>query len=99
MPHLNYSLLAWGTKSNKIELLQKKAIKVLYSKTPIAHTAPLFIKMKQPKLSDLYTCHLLKLYHTPFNTELYHVQFAQYSYGRKKYPDPLSFITFIRKSV
>ena len=34
-------------------LLQKKAIRVLYSKTPIAHTAPLYIKMKQPKLSDL----------------------------------------------
>ena len=29
MPHLNYSLLPWGTKSNKIELLQKKAIRVL----------------------------------------------------------------------
>ena len=38
MPHLNYSLLAWGIKSNKIELLQKKAIRVLYSKSPIAHT-------------------------------------------------------------
>ena len=62
MPHLNNLLLAWGTKSNKIELLQKKAIRVLYSKSPIAHTAPLYIKMKQPKLSDLYTCNLLKLY-------------------------------------
>ena len=63
MPHLNNSFLAWGTKSNTIELLQKKAIRVLYSKSPIAHTAPLYIKMKQPKLSDLYTCNLLKLYH------------------------------------
>ena len=70
MPHLNYSLLAWGTKSNKIELLQKKAIRVLYSKTPIAHTAPLYIKMKQPKLSDLYTCHLLKLYHKLYRNRL-----------------------------
>ena len=42
MPHFNYSLLAWGTKSNKIELLQNKAIRVLYSKSPIAHTAPLY---------------------------------------------------------
>ena len=40
MPHLNYSLLAWGTRSNKIELLQKKANRVLYSKSPIAHTTP-----------------------------------------------------------
>ena len=56
-------LLVWGTKSNKIELLQKKAIRVLYSKSPIAHTALLYIKMKQPKLSDLYTCNLLKVNH------------------------------------
>ena len=70
MPHLNYSLLAWGTKSNKIELLQKKSIRVLYSKSPIAHTAPLYIKMKQPKLSDLYTCNLLKLYHKLYRNRL-----------------------------
>ena len=62
MPHLNYSLLAWRIKSHKIEQLQKKAIRVLYSKSPIAHTEPLFIKMNQTKLSDLYTCQLLKLY-------------------------------------
>ena len=57
-------------KSNKIELLQKKAIRVLYSKSPIAHTAPLYIKMKQPKLSDLYTCNLLKLYHKLYRNRL-----------------------------
>ena len=51
MPH--YLLLAWGIKSHKIEQLQKKAIRVLYSKSLIAHTEPLFIKMNQPKLSDL----------------------------------------------
>ena len=61
MPHLNYSFLAWGTKSNKIELLQKKALRVHYSKSPIAHTAPLYINIKQPKISDLHTCILLKL--------------------------------------
>ena len=44
MPHLNYSLLAWGIKSHKIEQLQKKAIRVLYSKSPMAHTEPLFYK-------------------------------------------------------
>ena len=54
MPHLNYSLLAWGIESHKIEQLPKKAIRVLYSKSPIAHTEPLFIKMNQSKLSDLY---------------------------------------------
>ena len=70
MPHLNYSLLAWGIKSHKIEQLQKKAIRVLYSKSPIAHTEPLFIKMNQTKLSDLYTCQLLKLYYKLYRNKL-----------------------------
>ena len=70
MPHLNCSLLAWGTKSNKKELLEKKAIRVLYSKSPIAHTAPLYIKINQPKLSDFYTCYLLKLYHKLYRNRL-----------------------------
>ena len=70
MRNLNYSFLAWGIKSNKIELLQKKAIRVLYSKSPIAHTAHLYIKMKQPKLSDLDTCNLLKLYHKLYRNRL-----------------------------
>ena len=60
IPHLNYSLLTWGIKSHKIEQLQKKAIRVFYYKSPIAHTEPL---MNQTKLSDLYTCQLLKLYY------------------------------------
>ena len=41
LPHINYSLLAWGTKCQKIELLQKKAVRVVHSKSPIAHTNPL----------------------------------------------------------
>ena len=60
IPRLNYSFLTWGIKSHKIEQLQKKAIRVLYYKSPIAHTDPL---MNQTKLSDLYTCQLLKLYY------------------------------------
>ena len=63
MPHPNYMLLAWGTKCSKIELLQKRAVRLLYFKSPIAHTKPLFKRMKQLILSDLYTCQLLKLYY------------------------------------
>ena len=52
MPNLNYSLLAFEQSPiNRIK--QKEAIRVLYSKSPSAQTAPLYIKMKQPKLSDL----------------------------------------------
>ena len=34
LPHMSYSLLAWGTQCNKIELLQKKAVRVLFFKSP-----------------------------------------------------------------
>ena len=70
MPHLNYSLLAWGIKSHKIEQMQKKAIRVLYSKPSIVHTEPLPIKMNQLKLSDLYTCQILKLYYRLYRNKL-----------------------------
>ena len=32
LPHMQYALLAWGTKCHKIELLQKKALRIIYSK-------------------------------------------------------------------
>ena len=35
---MHYALLAWGTQCNKIELLQKNKLRVIFSKSPIAHT-------------------------------------------------------------
>ena len=63
LPLLNFSLPRWGNKCSKIELLQKKAVRLVNFKTPIAHTEPLFKQVNQVKLSELYTCHLLKLYY------------------------------------
>ena len=58
---MNYALLAWGSKCNKIKLLQKITVRLINLKTPIARTEPLRKEMKQVKLSNLYTCHHLKL--------------------------------------
>ena len=44
LPHMHYALLAWGTKCHKIELLQKKALRIIFFKSPIAHTEPLLKK-------------------------------------------------------
>ena len=55
LPHFNYSLLAWGSKFHKIEILQKKTIRVVKFKSPIAHTEPILKKMNQLKFSDMYT--------------------------------------------
>ena len=65
---MSYSLLAWGTQCNKIELLQKKAERVLFFKSPIAHTEPIFKRMNQ--FTDMYTCNLLKLYYKLYRNKL-----------------------------
>ena len=70
LPHFNYSLLAWGCKCQNIETLQKKAIRIVHSKSPIAHTEPILKTMNQLKLSDMYTCHLLKLYYKLYRNRL-----------------------------
>ena len=70
LPHMHYALLAWGTQCHKIELLQKKALRVIFSKSPIAHTEPLLKIMSQPKYSDLYIINLLKLYYKLYRNRL-----------------------------
>ena len=58
LPHFKNYLLAGGSKCHKIEILQKKAIKVGKFKSPTAHTEQILNKMNQLKLSDMYTCML-----------------------------------------
>ena len=70
LPHFNYSLLAWGSKCHKIEILQKRAIRVVKFKSLIAHIEPILKKMNQLKLSDMYTCYLLKLYYKLYRNRL-----------------------------
>ena len=56
--------MAWRTQCNKIEFyIQKKAVRALFFKSPIAHTERIFKRMNQLKLTNMYTCILLKLYY------------------------------------
>ena len=50
--------------------ISKKAIRIVHSKSPIAHTEPILKTMNQLKLSDMYTCHLLKLYYKLYRNRL-----------------------------
>ena len=70
LPHFNHSLLAWGSKCHKIEILQKRAIRVVKFKSPIAHTEPILKTLEQLKISDMYTCYLLKLYYKLYRNRL-----------------------------
>ena len=70
LPHMNYSLLAWGSYCYSIELLQKKAVRVVNFKPPVAHTEHILKNMNQLKLPYLYTFHLLELYYKLYKNKL-----------------------------
>ena len=61
--YINYGLLLWGVESNRIELLQKKAIRLITNSNYNAHTTPLFIKLGLLKIQDMFKLKLLKFYY------------------------------------
>ena len=61
--HINFTVLAWGANCHSIELLQKKAVGVIHFKAPLAHKEPILKGTDQLNLSDMYTCHLIKLHY------------------------------------
>ena len=67
---MNYSLLAWGANCHSIELLRKKAVRVINFKSSLAHTEPILKGMDQMKLPDMYTCHLIELYYKLYRNEI-----------------------------
>ena len=69
-PHMNYSLLAWGSNCHSDELLQKKVVRVFNFKSQAAHRELMLKNMNQLKLPDLYTFHLLKLYYKLYRNQL-----------------------------
>ena len=51
LPHINYCLLAWGSNCHSVELLQKKAVRVVNFKSPVAHTEPILKKYESPQIT------------------------------------------------
>ena len=61
--YINYGLLLWGVESNRIELLQKKAIRLITNSSYTAHTTLLFIELGLLKIQDKFKLKLLKFYY------------------------------------
>ena len=61
--YLNYGLLLWGVESHTVEIMQKKAIRLVTNSSYFAHTTPLFIKLNILKVQDMFKLKLLKLYY------------------------------------
>ena len=69
VPH-QLLIAGMGNEMSEIELLQKKALSVVHSKSPIAHANSFFRKMNHLGVSDLYTCNLLKMYYKLYRNML-----------------------------
>ena len=70
LPHLQYSVLAWGSKNNRLVKLQKRAVRMINNSKYNAHTDPLFKEMYLLKLDDIFKLNALKLYHNFKNNKL-----------------------------
>ena len=63
LPHLQYSILAWGFKMGRLEKMQKRAIRIISCSKYNSHTDPLFKNLNPLKLKDLFKLNVLKLYY------------------------------------
>jgi hypothetical protein len=52
MPHFNYCLLVWGYNTKRIHLLQKKVLRVISCTRYVAHTEPIFKRLRLLKIDD-----------------------------------------------
>ena len=60
LPHLNYGSLLWENNSDKLCVLQKKAIRIISCSRYNAHTNPLFKELKLLKCNDICLLHTYK---------------------------------------
>ena len=59
----NYGLLLWGYSCKRIELLQKKAVRIISLSKYNAHTEPILKQLKMLKVSDILKLQTLKLFY------------------------------------
>jgi len=63
LPRLHYCNLAWGYNPGRIEVLQRKAVRIITSSKYNAHTDPIFKKLNTLKLKDIHICNKLKFFY------------------------------------
>ena len=63
LPHLQFFVLTWGFKMGRVELLQKRAVRVISCSKYNAHTDPLFKQLNLLKVKDMFDLNALKLFY------------------------------------
>ena len=72
LPQLNYCVLCWGSQTNRIHLLQKRAIRNINNANYRAHSEPIFKSLNLLKIKDIYYLLILKFYSKLINNKLPH---------------------------
>ena len=60
LPHIQYGILCWGFKYNRIFKLQKRAMRIITCSKYNAHTSPIFKSLELLKVEDIFKISLLK---------------------------------------
>ena len=63
LPHLNYGLVLWGHRNERILKLQKRAIRTISNSKFNEHTEPICKLLSILKLPDMYNLQLYKMYY------------------------------------
>ena len=63
VPHLNFGIKLWYPNSHSVNIMQKRAIRVIASKKFFHHTSGIFKQHYLLKLDDIYKMQCLKLYY------------------------------------
>ena len=63
LSYINYGLSLWGVEVKNLEIIQKRAIRLITGSNYIAHTEPLFIQLGLLKVQDIFKLRLLKFYY------------------------------------
>ena len=70
LPHINHCLVTWGYHCKRINILQKRAIRLITLSKYNSHTAPLFKKLKLLTIKDMLSLQELKFYYKLTRNEL-----------------------------
>ena len=62
LPYLHYGILVWGYQTDRLLILQKKALRILTKSHFIAHTDKLFSQEKILKVNDIFNMQCILFY-------------------------------------